>query len=201
MRSTCWLTVADWTSPRTLAAFAVRCVAVRTRPTPGATVSPAAAPAAVSRAAKASAAVMAESCGPGPGGHWRDRTVAEFSASGNSGAISPAATSSGLHAGLSEGPVKRESSNEDLHGAGERRLCGAIVRGLLASVASPAWPSTCPRGRIRPAPRRTSPPPISTTDRPARRSRRRTAREPAGGRRRLVVKRPRADRPQRRARL
>ena len=171
MRSTCSPTVADWTSARTLAFAGSGEAPGAIRVTPGATDSPAAFAASVSRAANATAAVMAASCGRGPvvlAGSNR----AEFSASGYSGAISPAATSSGLQAGLSGGPLKRESSsNTRIVPVGAvpvppRAPPAASWRARTvarARVASPARPRTAP-GSDSPAPRSTSPPPVRTTD-------------------------------------
>ena len=129
--------------------------------TPGATVSPAAGAAAASSAENALAALIAESWGRGPvvlAGSKR----AEFSASGNSGATSPAATSSGLQAGFSAGPVKRESSSSTFTGT-ETPSSFSARTVAFARLASPAWPSTA-SGADSPAPRSTSPPPVSTTD-------------------------------------
>ena len=87
---------------------------------------------------------------------------AEFRASGNSGATSPAATSSGLQAGFSAGPVKRESSSRTVTGTETPSSCRARTVDC-ARLARPARPSTAP-GTDSPAPRSTSPPPVSTTD-------------------------------------
>ena len=108
------------------------------RPTPGANVSAGGGPAAVSCAENASAAVMAASCGRGPVACAGSKR-AEFRASGNSGAISPAATSSGLQAGLRDGPVNRESSRRtstDLHKPVQaQRLGSQFGEGGKAGVA------------------------------------------------------------------
>ena len=81
MKSTCCPTVADWTSARTFASAPSGEAPGLTRATPGVTDSPAAGAAAASRAANASAAVMAASCGRGPV-VFAGSNLAEFRASG-----------------------------------------------------------------------------------------------------------------------